>query len=126
MLEVDEISVLLGGKAGDGIRAGTTLLGRIIGRYGYRIFVYDDYPSIIRSGHNFSVLRASERKISANLSNVDVLLAFDKRTVENHLPKLKKDGLLIYDESNRGLKEYCESLTNSKLGLDIKGILRRI
>jgi len=61
-----EISILIGGKACDGIRQAGHTLARILNRIGYRIFFYDDYPSLIRGGHNFSIVRASEKRIEAH------------------------------------------------------------
>ena len=60
-----EMSILIGGKAGDGIRQAGHTLARLLNRIGYRIFFYDDYPSLIRGGHNFSIIRASKKKIEA-------------------------------------------------------------
>jgi 2-oxoglutarate ferredoxin oxidoreductase subunit alpha len=118
-----EISILVGGKAGDGIRAATTLLGRILSRYGYRIFVYDDYPSLIRGGHNFSILRAADHKIYSNRKVVDVLVAFDGKTLEKHLDKVKEDGILIYDEGDKALSEKVSSLSIKSKGVNLKAIL---
>lgn len=87
---MNEISILVGGKAGHGIRVATTLIARLLSRYGYRAFVYDDYPSLIRGGHNFSIVRAAEKKILANTKNVDVIVAFDKQTAEKHAERLKE------------------------------------
>ena len=53
-------SVLVGGKAGAGIDRSGTILGKLLNRLGYRIFIYRDYPSIIRGGHTFSIIRAEK------------------------------------------------------------------
>jgi len=120
MIDMKEISILVGGRAGDGIRAATTLVGRILSRYGFRIFVYDDYPSLIRGGHNFSIVRASERKILANTRNVDVMVAFDEKTVERHGSELE-GGFLIYDGGNDKLVEKASNFKSA--GIDFKAIL---
>ena len=96
---MNEISILMGGKAGHGIRVATTLIARLLSRYGYRAFVYDDYPSLIRGGHNFSIVRAAEKKVLANTKNVDVIIAFDKQTVEKHAERLKDEGILLHESS---------------------------
>ncbi|MEM2602426.1 MAG: 2-oxoacid:acceptor oxidoreductase family protein, partial [Candidatus Bathyarchaeia archaeon] len=48
-----EFSILIGGQAGDGIKQAGNAIARVFNRLGYWIFVYEDYPSLIRGGHNF-------------------------------------------------------------------------
>ena len=92
-----EISVLVGGKAGDGIRQAGHVIARLLNRIGYRIFFYDDYPSLIRGGHNFSIIRASEKRIIAHKETVDVIVALNQDTVENHKHRLNAGGIILYD-----------------------------
>lgn len=92
-----EISILIGGKAGDGIRQAGHLIARLLNRIGYRIFFYDDYPSLIRGGHNFSIIRASEKPVSAHKDAVDVIVALNQDAVEKHKHRLKTGGIILYD-----------------------------
>jgi 2-oxoglutarate ferredoxin oxidoreductase subunit alpha len=52
---MSEYSVLIGGQAGDGIRQAGTLIAHLFSFLGYRIYFWDDCPSLIRGGHNFSI-----------------------------------------------------------------------
>ncbi len=54
-----EYSILIGGKAGEGLNKAGIILARIMNGLGYRVFMYYDYPSLIRGGHNFSIIRAA-------------------------------------------------------------------
>jgi 2-oxoglutarate ferredoxin oxidoreductase subunit alpha len=92
-----EISILVGGKAGDGIRQAGHIIARLLNRIGYRIFFYDDYPSLIRGGHNFSIIRASEKPIVAHKETVDVIVALNQDAVENHKHRLNAGGVILYD-----------------------------
>jgi 2-oxoglutarate ferredoxin oxidoreductase subunit alpha len=92
-----ECSVLIGGEAGDGIRQVGGLLARLLNALGYRTFFWDDYPSLIRGGHNFSIIRASEERILAYRNDIDLLVALNQETLENHKGRLKPEGVLIYD-----------------------------
>jgi 2-oxoglutarate/2-oxoacid ferredoxin oxidoreductase subunit alpha len=94
-----EYSVLIGGQAGDGIRQAGSLIAHLFSSLGYRIYFWDDYPSLIRGGHNFSIIRASDRKIGAYTSNVNLLVALNQATVDKHAGQLKAGGLVIYDSS---------------------------
>jgi 2-oxoglutarate ferredoxin oxidoreductase subunit alpha len=94
---MEEISILIGGKAGDGTRQAGHVIASLLNRVGYRIFFYDDYPSLIRGGHNFSIVRASGKRIGAHKNTVDIIIALDQNTVENHKDRLNADGIILYD-----------------------------
>ncbi|MFO7967420.1 MAG: 2-oxoacid:acceptor oxidoreductase subunit alpha [Archaeoglobaceae archaeon] len=98
---MDDISILIGGKAGDGIRIAATMVARLFNRYGYRSFAYDDYPSLIRGGHNFSLVRVSREKIEANNIGIDLIVALDKQTVEKHISNLNEGGVILFDSSKK-------------------------
>ncbi len=92
-----EISLLIGGKAGEGINQAGMMLGALLGRLGYRIYVYTDYPSLIRGGHNFSVIRAGEERTGSSREKVDFVLALNQDTVSMHRDKLKDPSHVIFD-----------------------------
>jgi 2-oxoglutarate ferredoxin oxidoreductase subunit alpha len=92
-----DYSVLIGGQAGDGIRQAGSLIARLLSRMGYRIYFWDDYPSLIRGGHNFSLIRACERRIEAYRDEVDMLVCLNEDTAKKHKHQLKPGGLLMYD-----------------------------
>ncbi|MFH0851037.1 MAG: 2-oxoacid:acceptor oxidoreductase family protein, partial [Candidatus Bathyarchaeota archaeon] len=59
----DTVSVVIGGEAGQGISRSGMLLGKALMRCGFHCYGAIDYPSLIRGGHNFYQLRASERPV---------------------------------------------------------------
>ena len=93
-----QVTVLFGGAAGDGVRGSGRLFARIMSRWGWHSFVYDDYQSLIRGGHNFSVVtsRMGER-VFAHWSRVDVIVALNQDTLDFHIDRLKSQGTVIYD-----------------------------
>jgi len=94
---MEEFSILVGGIAGDGINEAGLTTARLMSRLGYRIFMYYDYPSLIRGGHNFSIVRASSQRIGASRDEVDLLIALNQDTIEKHAARLKKASIIIYD-----------------------------
>jgi len=92
-----DFSLIIGGKAGFGIDKSGMVLAKILNRLGYYIYIYRDYPSLIRGGHTFSIIRASVKKIATHRDKVDFVLALNRETVDLHRGKLKKDCLFIYD-----------------------------
>ncbi|MGB9911291.1 MAG: 2-oxoacid:acceptor oxidoreductase subunit alpha [Microgenomates group bacterium] len=96
---MEELTLLIGGEAGQGSRKAGLILGKLLSSIGYRIFIYDDYQSLIRGGHNFSLIRASRKKILSVSPSLDLLLALDRKTIDYHQKELKENGILIYDSS---------------------------
>lgn len=97
---MDNFSVLIGGKAGYGIDRSSTILARLFNQLGYRIYVYRDYPSLIRGGHTFSIIRASKKRIYTHANRVDFILALNQDTYDLHKSKLNSNGIVIYDQGS--------------------------
>jgi len=119
---MDNFSILIGGKAGDGIDRAGLIIARILNQLGYRLYIYRDYPSIIRGGHTFSIIRASKNKIGSHLDRVDFLLALNQDSVDFHKGRLKDNSFIIYD-SDQVKSESLPADTQS-LGLPLGKILR--
>jgi len=119
-----EISILIGGKAGDGIRQAGHIIARLLNRIGYRIFFYDDYPSLIRGGHNFSIIRASEKRIVAHKETVDIIVALNQDTVDKHKHQLNDGGLILYDSKKSDAQGIGFDFMEMVKELDGKPIMR--
>lgn len=90
-------SILIGGAAGEGTRMSGQLIGKLLNQYGWRIFIYEDYQSLITGGHNFSIIRASPERISASTKEIDYLIALNQDTFQRHRGRLKEGGVVIYN-----------------------------
>jgi 2-oxoglutarate ferredoxin oxidoreductase subunit alpha len=114
---MEELSILIGGKAGDGIRQAGQTLARLLNRIGYRIFFYDDYPSLIRGGHNFSIIRASKKKIQAHKEKVDLIVALNQDAAEKHKHRLNSGGVILYDS---------KKVEAQGVGVDFMGLVKEL
>lgn len=117
---MDEFSILIGGKAGFGIDKAGMVIGRLLNRLGYHIFIYRDYPSLIRGGHAFSIIRASRKRIAAHRDEVDLIIALNQETLDLHKKRLTDKRLFIFDSEQvkLGPNQACG------LGLNIEKILK--
>jgi len=77
-----DISVLIGGRAGDGINSAGAVVAWLFSRLGYHVFVSTDYPSLIRGGHNFTMVRAADHPIGAYSNRFDYLVALNQETLD--------------------------------------------
>ncbi|KAF1083749.1 2-oxoglutarate oxidoreductase subunit KorA [Sporotomaculum syntrophicum] len=118
---MQQISVLAGGKTGYGIDSAGLIISRLFSRLGYQVYMNNDYPSQIRGGHQFVIVRAATHKIAAHSDQVDVVLAFNQDALDLHQSSLKDNTLVIYDSA----KVQVDGLPQSAFqGLDVGGILK--
>ena len=97
---MNDISVLIGGKAGDGINSAGLTIAHLFNHLGYRVYMYFDYPSLIKGGHNYAIVRASENKIGAHREGVDFILALNNDTLASHTGMMKPGTEIVYDAAN--------------------------
>ncbi|HPX51793.1 MAG TPA: 2-oxoacid:acceptor oxidoreductase subunit alpha [Candidatus Pacearchaeota archaeon] len=93
-----DYSILIGGEAGQGSRKAGLIIAKIFNQMGYNVFIHDDYQSLIKGGHSFSQIRASDEECLTHSKKVDFILALDKKTIEKHKAILNKGGIIISGE----------------------------
>jgi 2-oxoglutarate ferredoxin oxidoreductase subunit alpha len=94
---MNDISVLTGGRAGDGINSAGLLIAHLFNQMGYQTYMYFDYPSLIKGGHNFTITRAAEQKIGAHRDRCDYLLALSQDSVDLHRHLFSENTVILYD-----------------------------
>jgi 2-oxoglutarate ferredoxin oxidoreductase subunit alpha len=94
---VKDFSILIAGKAGEGINQAGNLIASLFSQLGFRVYVYLDYPSLIRGGHNFAVIRVSQERVYCRRQKIDFLLALNQDAVDLHKQDLAKEALIVYD-----------------------------
>jgi len=101
-----DFSILIGGEAGQGSRMAGLIIAKIFNFIGYKIYIYEDYGSLIRGGHNFSQIRAAEKEFQSRKEKINFLLALDKKTIDFHKKDLEKNGLIIFNSDKIELRDY--------------------
>ncbi len=96
---MEELSILIGGKAGDGINSAGMMIAHLFNRLGYRIYMYFDYPSLIKGGHNYALVRASREQKGACRDRVDFILALNQETIDLHRDLSREGTELLFDSS---------------------------
>lgn len=99
-----EKTILIGGKAGQGIAITSRFIGKVFCGLGYFVFNYRDYPSLIRGGHNFNVLRVSDKPIYSHKEKYDIIIALDQKTADLHEKKLNRKGFILGDKTLKAKK----------------------
>jgi 2-oxoglutarate ferredoxin oxidoreductase subunit alpha len=121
-MSMNDYSVLIGGRAGFGIDKSGTVIAKVLNQLGRRIYIYRDYPSVIRGGHTFSIIRSSKEIIAAHKNNVDAILALDQDTINLHKDRLVDNSVIICDPEVIKLEGL--NLNNQIAGVPIARIIK--
>jgi 2-oxoglutarate ferredoxin oxidoreductase subunit alpha len=94
-----DISVIIGGEAGQGIQTVGDILARVCLKYGLYLMAINDFESRIRGGHSFFQMRISDKPVNAPNHRINLLLALDKRSFDIHRKELVYDGLCLMEKN---------------------------
>ncbi|MEN8142243.1 MAG: 2-oxoacid:acceptor oxidoreductase subunit alpha [Thermodesulfobacteriota bacterium] len=97
-----DITIRIGGEAGQGLQFIGSVLARIFSRNGLHVFSHQDYMSRIRGGHNFYQIRVADHPVRASKNRIDILLALDENTILVHRDNLRAAGVIIHDSAMTG------------------------
>jgi len=92
-----DFAVGIGGENGQGIASTGDILARIFARRGLHLNAYNAYQSIIRGGHTFLTIRASDAPVRNMGDKIDVFIPLNQDTMDRHLRLLKAGACAIYD-----------------------------
>jgi 2-oxoglutarate/2-oxoacid ferredoxin oxidoreductase subunit alpha len=92
-------NLLVGGSAGQGMDTISDFLEKYFKGRGLYIFSNKDYMSRVRGGNNFTQVRFGDEPVFSHDDELDLVVALDKHTVELHMNRLKKDGIIYIDEA---------------------------
>ena len=96
----NELSFMIGGYAGQGVKTIADIFARMCSRAGLYVFVNLEYPSNIKGEHNYIQIIVSENQVGSLSTQVDLLLALDAKTINLHKDEIIPGGALIYDREN--------------------------
>ena len=92
-----EVTVGIGGAAGDGLDKSGDTLARAAGRQGLHVYAYNSYQSIIRGGHIWLRLRIGQDKVYNHGDHLNVVIALNQDTIERHVPEINDGGVVIFN-----------------------------
>jgi 2-oxoglutarate ferredoxin oxidoreductase subunit alpha len=93
----DVFTFIVGGKAGEGVKKAGSSAAQLFASMGRQVFQMDDYQSLIKGGHNFSVISSAKRKITSHYIKADLVVAPDKRSYDLHKEHLSERGIMVYN-----------------------------
>lgn len=96
----DSVSILIGGKAGQGIASIETLLAKGFKRAGFYTFSTKEYMSRVRGGSNTTLIRVSNTAVNAPDFKVDIFVPLDTAAYAHARDRMRHDSILIAKKSD--------------------------
>lgn len=113
ILKNDDISIVLCGKAGQGIKTIEHLLTRVLKFSGYNVFATREYMSRIRGGSNSTEIRVSSKRVAAYTDKIDILIPINPDALKHLKNRISKDTVVL------GEKEQIEDIDEDYQLIDI-------
>lgn len=93
-----DITIKIGGEAGQGIQTVGSILSWVCQRAGLKVMAINDFESRIRGGHSFIQIRISDQPIQAPHHEITILVAMDQNTYTLHKDEVVSDGIIMIDD----------------------------
>ncbi|MBO2521975.1 MAG: 2-oxoacid:acceptor oxidoreductase subunit alpha [Firmicutes bacterium] len=87
----------IGGAQGEGIDSAGEIFALTLHRKGYYIYAYRHFMSLIKGGHTNYKVRISSKQHRHRGDQLDLLVAFDQRSIDENLHELKSGGAVLYN-----------------------------
>jgi len=100
-----DVTLKIAGAAGQGIQTIGDLLSEVCHQSGLFTFSVDDFESRVRGGHNFNLLRLSDKELTAPGNRLDILVCINTNAYELHKEELRSDGIAIINADEPGTKD---------------------
>jgi len=94
-----DLTIGIGGEAGQGIATPGDILARIFVRRGLHLKAYNAYQSIIRGGHIFLMLRTSDQPVPSYGDKIDILIPLNQDTMNRHLQLMRPGSAVLYNSN---------------------------
>lgn len=92
-----ELTWKVGGAQGEGIDSSGEMFALAVHRMGYYVYGYRHFQSLIKGGHTNYKVRVSTRQRRHRGDWLDLLVAFDEKTIEENRDELHGGSLVLYD-----------------------------
>lgn len=98
--KINDISIVLCGEAGQGIKTIEHILTHVLHEHGYYVFSTKEYMSLIRGGSNSNEIRVSTNEISGFVDKVHLVIPFYPGAIDRLTHRLDKETVIIGKQSD--------------------------
>lgn len=105
-----DVTIGIGGAAGDGLDKTGDALAKTAGRLGLYVYAYNSYQSVIRGGHIWLRIRLGEEKVESHGDHLNALIALNQDSIERHAGDVEPGGAVLFNadklRSNVALRDH--------------------
>ena len=94
---MNDVTVGIGGAAGDGIDKSGDTLAKSRSRSGLHAYGFNSYQSVIRGGHIWLKLRIGQEKVYSQGDHLNALIALNQDSIERHAPEVESGGAILFN-----------------------------
>ena len=116
-----DITITIGGEAGQGIQTVGSILAWVSQRAGLHVMAINDFESRIRGGHSFIQIRISDEAVHAPYHVIDILIAMDQNTYTLHKDRVVSDGIILAQEDAAIKGDNLTKVPFEKLAIEAGG-----
>lgn len=92
-----DVSIVLCGQAGQGIKTIELVLVHVLKKSGYNVFSTKEYMSRVRGGSNSTTIRISDKNVKSMKNKIDILIPLDTQAIEHVAHRLTSDTIILTD-----------------------------
>jgi len=121
----DVTSILIGGKAGEGVKKAAQVLSAELTRLYYSVFQQDDYPSLIKGGHNFSIVSFAPTPVYTAHQQIQLLISLDRRSYELHHRDMADDETSVHFFNAEDTRPTASDIPGLQIGIPFTSLLKK-
>ncbi|MBU0572945.1 MAG: 2-oxoacid:acceptor oxidoreductase subunit alpha [Candidatus Margulisbacteria bacterium] len=96
----NDVSIVLCGEAGQGLKTVESVLTAILKQDGYNVFATKEYMSRVRGGVNTTSIRVSSGPVMAYVDKIDLLLSLNPSRTKHLESRTTKETVVIEEQNN--------------------------
>jgi len=93
-----DVSIVLCGKAGQGIKTIELILVHVLKQSGYNVFSTKEYMSRVRGGSNSTIIRVSDKNVKSMKNKIDILIPLDNQAIDHVADRLSENTIILGDK----------------------------
>lgn len=106
--------------------AAGSMLAKAFMRAGYQTLAQNEYPSLIRGGHNVITLRIAVQPFTSLLKKLDILIALNAETVVLHKNELHDQSVVVFDPKDQAWKAEDFSIPVTLVAMPLSDIAKQL
>ncbi|NJE04731.1 2-oxoacid:acceptor oxidoreductase subunit alpha [Thermococcus sp. M36] len=96
----EDVSIVLGGAAGQGVQTVEGILTHALKESGYHVYANKEYMSRVRGGINTTEIRVSSRRVRAFVKRIDILVPFKQGVLTWVRDRLSENTVILGEREN--------------------------